>query len=145
MIISLKEGCTRYEVEHKLCNLLIPLYKAMMSVCLYVCLSVFLIYQIQIFRVVALWSTDNKKNIFSTQPFLLQNRGAKLNFLGISITPKPFNGFSSKFLEGCYVGYCQKPSCKKYTFYLPHQQSNHATSLKIRRIWIFALFVRQTA
>ena len=43
--------------------LFIPLYKAIGCLSV-VCLSVFLIYHIQIFRVVALWSTDNKKNIF---------------------------------------------------------------------------------
>ena len=78
------------------------------------------------------------KIFFYPLPLPPTEQGGKINFLGISITPKPFNGFSSKFLEGCYVGYCQKPSCKKLAFYLPPQQSNHATSLKIRQIWIFA-------
>ena len=135
MIISLKEGCTRFEVEHKLCNLLIPLYKAIG--CLFVC-PFFLSIKSKCSGQLLFGPLITKKIFFSTQPFPLWNRGAKINFLGISITPKPFNGFSSKFLEGCYVGYCQKPSCKKFTFYLPPQQRNHATSLKIRRIWIFA-------
>ena len=84
MIISLKEGCTRYEVEHKLCNLLIPLYKAIgcLFVCMFVC-PFFLSIKSKFSGQLLFGPLITKKIFFSTQPFPLRNRGAKLNFLGI--------------------------------------------------------------